>query len=451
MATDQEIRDAGYYYIPPQEYLKNPFKIPVAPQPPVTDSGIVATNAFNNNDGNTFYTGPTSGLISGFQTAIDDRQKRLEELNRPLEEAQFPSFPGPKTTGGFDAQAMYNKASADLNDPFNRLATTQTFSGQMRPAKEVMDYADDFIDDYRMQYATGQLGPSYIPAEKPTLNRKISDAFYSLPFLSKPQSAKDIMESGYTGAGTGPGLLAAILGKFDRYSSLPRANQAFIAKKMGYTGPTVFGQDQSGLYKDPFGINTRSAFGDYAEYTVKRAAELDESIKKSKDRWTKKFGSLDAVNPKYGKTWAEMNKMNLDMQEFYNAGAKEFKDLQDEEYQDRIDKFVANYKRPGVKEMFEETYDGTNIHGGPTTTTTTTDTSTGDGTYIGGGASLEDAGGSYDGGYHGAEGGFENTGSNTGSNTGGGNPYGGGPGGIHSGYMYGGRVPYMMGGLASIL
>ncbi len=92
MATDQEIREAGYYYIPPQEYLKSPFKIPVAPEPPVVNQGIVNTNAFNNNDDKTFYTGPTSGLISGFQTAIDDRQKRLEELNRPLEEAQFPSF-----------------------------------------------------------------------------------------------------------------------------------------------------------------------------------------------------------------------------------------------------------------------------------------------------------------------------------------------------------------------
>ena len=88
-------------------------------------------------------------------------RQEIEELNRPLAKAQFPSFPGPKTPGGFDAQKMYNKASADLNDPFNRLATTKTFTG-IRQAKEVMDYADDAIQAYRMQYATGQLGPSYI-------------------------------------------------------------------------------------------------------------------------------------------------------------------------------------------------------------------------------------------------------------------------------------------------
>ena len=28
MATDQEIRDAGYKYIPRQQYLLNPFEIP---------------------------------------------------------------------------------------------------------------------------------------------------------------------------------------------------------------------------------------------------------------------------------------------------------------------------------------------------------------------------------------------------------------------------------------
>jgi hypothetical protein len=65
---------------------------------------------------------------------------------------------------------------------------------------------------------------------------------------------------------------------------------------------------------------------------------------------------------------------------------------------------------------------------------------------------VEKAGGSYDGGYHGAEGGFENTGSSSSSSSSSsGGPYGGGPGGIHSGYMYGGRVPYMMGGLTDLV
>ena len=52
MATDQEIRDAGFKYIPQQKYLQNPFEIPEAD--PVTDQGIVATNAFTGSGGDGF-------------------------------------------------------------------------------------------------------------------------------------------------------------------------------------------------------------------------------------------------------------------------------------------------------------------------------------------------------------------------------------------------------------
>ena len=34
MATDQEIRDAGFKYIPQQKYLQNPFELPVVHQEP---------------------------------------------------------------------------------------------------------------------------------------------------------------------------------------------------------------------------------------------------------------------------------------------------------------------------------------------------------------------------------------------------------------------------------
>ena len=52
MATDQEIRDAGFKYIPQQKYLQNPFQIPT--DDPVTDQGIVATNAFAGSGGDGF-------------------------------------------------------------------------------------------------------------------------------------------------------------------------------------------------------------------------------------------------------------------------------------------------------------------------------------------------------------------------------------------------------------
>jgi len=54
MATDQEIRDAGFKYVPQQKYLQNPFKLPVEPESPVVNQGIVNTNAFTGGGGDNF-------------------------------------------------------------------------------------------------------------------------------------------------------------------------------------------------------------------------------------------------------------------------------------------------------------------------------------------------------------------------------------------------------------
>ena len=38
--------------------------------------------------------------------------------------------------------------------------------------------------------------------------------------------------------------------------------------------------------KDPFGINVRSAFGNYSEYVTNRVAELEEALEKAKGKYT---------------------------------------------------------------------------------------------------------------------------------------------------------------------
>ena len=101
-----------------------------------------------------------------------------------------------------------------------------------------------------------------------------------------PQSAKDIMASGYQEPRFQPGIMATIMGKMDNYRNLRGVDQAFIAQNMGYKGPTIFGENTSGLSKDPFGINIRSAFGNYAEY-VKNLYEKDK--KKVYDPKTQAF------------------------------------------------------------------------------------------------------------------------------------------------------------------
>jgi hypothetical protein len=318
---DQELYKQFQYL--PQEKFRLGLNLPKAEQDVSavnTSFGIPATNAFTgNNQNNNYYTGTTGSLVSGFNQAVTDRQNRLEALNMPLEQ---------KGVRGADI-------------------TMETLA----PIGAPEDLYEGSIEGIP-QTIRGAPGV-YQAGAKNTIGRKISDFVYGLPGFNKPQSARDILESGYTGTGSGPGLMAAILGKFDQYGNLPRVDQAFISSRMGYTGPTVFGANQSGISKDPFGINTRSAFGNYAEYTVERADELEKSIEKSKANWESKYGDLNNVN-QFGKTWSEMNKNNLNMFDFYSQGAQELKDMKEKDYQDRIDKFVTNYSRPEVKQMFDE-------------------------------------------------------------------------------------------------
>ena len=67
MATDQEIRDAGFKYIPQQKYLQNPFEIPTAPAAPPVSGGITNTNAFTNSGGDGFNP---AGNMFGEGTAV---------------------------------------------------------------------------------------------------------------------------------------------------------------------------------------------------------------------------------------------------------------------------------------------------------------------------------------------------------------------------------------------
>ena len=328
--VDKDIYSAGDFFIPQERFRAAPYTVNQPTNPDEVPAGIPTVYQPQGGGGGGGYTGGISDLTGDFFKTTSDRQNRLIELNRPLQAAQFPSFPGPKTPGGLNAQQMYNIASEDLNNPFNRSAMSTTFP--TRTAKEVMDYADNAIQDYRMQYATGQLGPSFIEAEKPTLNRRINDAFYSLPFLSKPQSAEMILNEGYDkpyGSG-GPGILG-LLSKMDNYHNLSRPDQAFIAANMGYTGPTVFGENTSGLSKDPFGLNVRSAFGNYAERVGVESEKLGDLLG---GKLSEKYGAT--FNPETGMfesedeaAAAKANKMTKMLRAKFNFYTKQNMDYAD--------------------------------------------------------------------------------------------------------------------------
>ena len=228
-----------FQYVPQEKYRLG-FTAPVqgGGQDASTPSfGIPNTNAFTNSGGNNSYSGPMGELMSN--------------ANRINQESYFNSLPTPNVDG-LD-QSMRDK----------------TFMG-MRSYNENQDVNPVDAGEY---LAAGQDIPTNF---SPTYAGRVQET------LSK---GKNLIgkgaKMGINAAMGIPGLSYA-LGKIDRFSSLPQLDQDFINRQKYYTGPTVFGENNSGLGKDPFGINTRSAFGNYAQYV----RDLVKSGKLKGDRKT---------------------------------------------------------------------------------------------------------------------------------------------------------------------
>ena len=148
----------------------------------VTDQGIVNTNAFAN-------TGGDGDGFNAINFLTPDQVKEGYDPY-PYRNASEMSFVGATDPRYFNqsydpsgkianAQTMYNKASADLKDPFNRLAQTETFTG-MRPSKQVMDYYNEQIMDNKEQYgAQGQYEtvPSEFAYSTDTAAQKMMDNY----------------------------------------------------------------------------------------------------------------------------------------------------------------------------------------------------------------------------------------------------------------------------------
>ena len=148
MATDQEIRDAGLFYIPKQKYLQDPYNLSTPPPPtePVP-GGITNTNAFTNSGGNDFNP---AGNAFGYGSPVSEVNVRTFNPQ---------SLPGAMTPGGQNANTVYNQAFKDLNDPSLK-GMSNDFVG--KKAQDVMDYANESIMDYRQNYgAQGQYNSPY--------------------------------------------------------------------------------------------------------------------------------------------------------------------------------------------------------------------------------------------------------------------------------------------------
>jgi len=111
MATDQEIRDAGFKYVPQQKYLLNPFELPEN-QEPVTNSGIVNTNAFTNMGGNKSYN--QAGNAFGYGSQIEPG-------------GSYGSYDSINYTGGLDGNVQQYGIGRQFEDP-SASPTGETYS-----------------------------------------------------------------------------------------------------------------------------------------------------------------------------------------------------------------------------------------------------------------------------------------------------------------------------------
>ena len=284
---DQAIYSAGDFFIPQEKYRAAPYNAstPTTPDDPAA-SGLPAIYQSQGSGGGG-YTGGINDLIQNY--TLDTRNQ------------YFGSQPTP------------------LVDDLYQSKLDKTFMG---------------FPSYRQQELTGPDLGEYIgsgtdvPLEQTTAG-KIQSGLGNIK-----DTASDIMSKI---GGIGP--ISAILGSMDKFSTLSPADQEFIKQNMGYTGPTVFGENTTGLSKDPFGLNTRSAFGNYAERVGKEADKLGGLLTKTQAQkygkntsgitFNTSTGMFEAIDDDDEKAKAaaleatQMNKMNIAKYNFYTQKEKE--------------------------------------------------------------------------------------------------------------------------------
>ena len=226
---DQEIYK-NFQYVPQEQYRLG-FTAPTVNEQKITETfGIPNTNAFTNSGGNNSYSGPTNNLINNFNAAN--------------QQGYFNSLPTPNV------------------DSLDQSMRDKTFMG-MKSYNENQDVNPVDAGEY---LAANQDIPTRFD---PTIAGKVQETL---------DKNKDLIGKGIAAFG-GFGPVSFIASKLDRFNTLPAMDREYINQSKYYTGPTVFGENNSGLAKDPFGINVRSMFGNYGAYVDKTAEELEEKNK----------------------------------------------------------------------------------------------------------------------------------------------------------------------------
>jgi hypothetical protein len=411
--VDLDRYNQGEKFLPMNQFLKSytaPNTNVEEEEKVITQFGLPNTNAFINSEsggGGTYYS--SDQRINDFNKAIADRQKRLEN----------PGW----------LQQQINK-----------------YTGGQRPVSEMgqVQYNPDFTRSYNKDTGMTSFGLPYetVSSDLEAISNS-AGAFGEMPVV--PQLDERLL--GKIPLGIGSMVSMALPDKY--YSDFTVPEQALTQMYMGYTDPnTNMGN------KDPFGINVRSAFGNYAEYAGDQVTNLNEALAKSADRFSKKHGVNITFNEITGKAESddedalnEWNRLTNNMQQrlgLYGnvtqnfntlksnyATAQKQRDAWEKETYRELDEADKRFTGPHGTGDYDEYAGAGGEWSGPV------GPQFGDKDYADPGADAE-----------------ENQPSNQGaSNTGGGN-WGnepGTPGGWSPGAKDGGRIGLRYGGLLSIL
>jgi len=282
---DQSIYDAGFKYVPQSQYLLNPFQIPQGEE----------------SEGN---------VAPGLPAIYQAQGGRGGGGALQASDINYGDF----SRAGFDAYA--NRQPSPLVDDLYQSKINQNFLG---------------FPSYQQQELTGPDMGEYIGTgtDVPLELTRAGQIQKSLQGFGQ-----GIQSLGKTIGGFGP--ISAILSSMDKFDTLPALDQQFIQQSMGYRGPTVFGENTAGGYVDPFGVNVRSAFGNYAEKVRDEYTGLTDSLT---GRLSEKYGAT--FNPETGMFESEDEEAAKKANKMTNLMRKKYTFRQQQIKQQEFDKKIA--------------------------------------------------------------------------------------------------------------
>ena len=433
MATDQEIRDAGYKYIPQQQYLQNPFEIPTADNAGGGGggggggAGIPYTNAA---DGFSVYNPDPNSIVNKNYDPYRYRNLMEDSFLYGGSNATDPKY----LNQSFDPSGKIANAQKKYDEfqtaPYRMGIDTPV--GQ-RQAKYESDLNEMIMDNQERYRTQGQYEtvPSELAYSSQTELDKFKDNypgyFEPKPLEGIPGAMQKYIQNSLLGKGVG-------VAKNFLNDLLPTNRRAIMENELGGQGIMVNNIGQI-VAANPGNINTaENIMAGYNAYhvdadTFQKRRDMINAKMKDPEQKAAKLKALDEAEAK-----------------FFNA--KDKADFIYDEEEDKkkkkkkIDmfKFLKKKKAPDTTDIVTDTTDI--VTDTATTTDTTSDNDDGPSTFAG------DSGNKP-----GTTGSWTPAGTYTAPSKSPSRPsrHTSGPGGLHSDYAGGGRVYFFDGGRVAVM